>query len=77
MKFVNDKSYYCGSEYHGKTQYQSYCDFINDILKNIRSGGLDYCYYIYQIADLLRYEPNLKSKWEPDGYFLIWISNAV
>lgn len=43
-----------------------YCSYINDVLKNIRSGKktqkVDYCYKAYQVADLLRFEPNLKSK---------------
>lgn len=28
------------------TQWQNYCRFINDILKNIRLGEKDYCYHI-------------------------------
>ena len=52
------------STYHGKTQYQYYCDSINDILSNLRAGNLDYCYYIYQIAELLKYEyKNLQAVW--------------
>lgn len=42
--------------YHGDTQYQYYCRYINDILWSIRHGKVDYCYYIYQIAELLRFE---------------------
>ena len=50
--------------YHGKTQYQNYCSFINNILRNIRRGEVDYCYYIYQIADLLKYEKErLEVQW--------------
>lgn len=50
--------------YHGKTQYQYYCDSINDILYNIRKGEPDYCYYIYQIAELLKYEyDRLQAVW--------------
>lgn len=43
-----------------------YCSYINDVLKNIRSGKkiskVDYCYKAYQVADLLRFEPNLRSR---------------
>lgn len=50
--------------YHGKTQYQCYCDFINDVLNSIRRGKSDYCYYIYQIAELLKYEHDrLQAVW--------------
>lgn len=51
--------------YHGKTQYQCHCDFINDILSNIREGRTDYCFYIYQIAELLKYEH--------DGLQAVWL----
>lgn len=42
-----------------------YVDYINDVLKVIRSGKKsksDFCYKIYQVADLLRFEINLKSR---------------
>lgn len=62
MTVVPDTSSY--GSYHGKTQYQNYCSFINNILKNIRRGEIDYCYYIYQIADLLKYEKErLEVQW--------------
>ena len=40
-----------------------YGQFINDILDAIRQGETDYCYYIFQIRDLLVYEPRLKAEW--------------
>ena len=43
-----------------------YEQFINNILDAIRQGETDYCYYIYQIRDLLRFEPRLKAKWLQD-----------
>ena len=43
-----------------------YEQFINDILDTIRHGETDYCYYIFQIRDLLMYEPRLKAKWLQD-----------
>lgn len=56
MTVIPESSYSPDRTYHGKTQYQCYCDFINDILSNIRKGEIDYCFYIYQIAELLKYE---------------------
>lgn len=44
------------TEYHGETLNHYYRQYINDVLKNIRAGNIDYCYFIYQIEDLLRYE---------------------
>ena len=54
--FVNgyrDNTYF---EYCGETQWQHYCQFINDVLRTIRKGEIDFCYHIYQIEDLLRFE---------------------
>ena len=56
MTVIPELPYSPGRTYHGKTQYQCYCDFINDILNNIRNGGIDYCFYIYQVAELLKFE---------------------
>lgn len=60
-----------------QSQYQMYSKFINDILKFIRKGDKDFAYYIYQIEDLLRFEPELKTKYIRDGqgfsYFEVWI----
>lgn len=60
-------------EYHGMTNWQSYCHFINDVLLNIRAGQIDYCYYIYQIMDLLKFHYNdLRTKY-CDGYWEVWL----
>lgn len=61
--------------YHGETMYQRYCDFINGILSTIRAGESDYCFYTYQIAELLRFENiRLRSEWMPrHGCFRVWI----
>lgn len=60
-------------EYHGITNWQSYCSYINDILSNIRVGQVDYCYYIYQIMDLLKFHYNdLRTKY-CDGYWEVWL----
>ena len=59
--------------YYGATNWQEYCSYINDILKNIRVGQIDYCYYIYQILDLLKFHyDNLRTKY-CDGYWEVWL----
>lgn len=58
--------------YHGQTNEAYYRVYINSILKNIRSGKEDFCYFVYQIADLLKYEPDLHTEFIPDGeYFVV------
>lgn len=60
-------------EFHGQTNWQSYCSYINDVLNNIRSGQTDYCYYIYQITDLLKFHyDTLKTRY-CDGYWEVWL----
>lgn len=67
---LDEQSMYCGD-----TQYQKYCDFINDMLKTIRAGHDDYCYYIYQIADLLRFEhERLRTEYlQDEECFRVWL----
>lgn len=68
MRVIRDSPFY--GSYHGKTQYQQYCSFINNILRAIRRGEIDYCFYIYQIQDLLKYEERLKAVWlQSEGCF--------
>lgn len=43
-----------------------YSVFINEALKAVRNSEVDYCYYIYQVIDLLRYEPELLSEYLPE-----------
>lgn len=60
--------------YYGATNWQDYCSFINDVLSNIRAGQIDYCYFIYQIMDLLKFHYNdLKTKY-CDGYWEVWLN---
>lgn len=77
--YVVRESSYKDTTYHGKTQYQYYCDTINDILHNIRSGGTDYCFNIFQIADLLKFEhDSLQVDWmENERCFLIALKNKM
>lgn len=59
-----DNSYFI---YSGDTQWQTYCKFINSVLVAIRNGEPDYCYHIYQISDLLRFEHDrLRAVWLPE-----------
>lgn len=61
---------------YSDTQDKRYVDYINSVLKEIKSGETDYCYYYYQIIDLLKFEANLNSRLIHDGvntYFEVWI----
>ena len=61
--------------YHGQTNWQEYSTYINDVLRNIRSGQIDYCYYIFQIIDLLKFHyDDLKTRY-CDGYWEVWLEN--
>lgn len=62
--------------YQGDTQWTKYKEFINSILFAIRHGECDYCFYIYHIAELLRYEHDkLRTKWLPDdNCFQVWLN---
>lgn len=65
-----------GEEYKGDTCYQQYCSYINSTLTSIRLGTEDYCYYIYQITELLKFHKNLKTEYVNDHlnpYFRIWL----
>ena len=60
-------------EHLGMTNYQEYCSYINDVLKNIRAGQIDYCYFIYHIMDLLKFHyDDLRTKY-CDGYWEVWL----
>ncbi|MFA6729203.1 MAG: hypothetical protein WCS17_13465 [Prevotella sp.] len=49
-----------------ETQYERYCKYINSVLSCIRKGGEDYCYFLYQIIDLVKFEPTLSAKYLPE-----------
>lgn len=61
--------------YKGTTNYQNYCAFINDALSIMRHGGRALCFYTYQIADLLRFEPEaLCTRYVPeDEWWECWL----
>ena len=47
-----------------------YVNFINDGLRIIRSGGVCYCYFIYQIEDILRFEPDVHINFHDGVYYI-------
>ena len=61
--------------YHGATNWQEYASYINDVLKTIRHGEHDYCYFHYQIMDLLQFHhDDLRTKYRPDDEcWEVWI----
>lgn len=63
--------------YYGATNWQHICSHINDILKNIRAGQVDYCYYIYNIMELAKFHyDDLRTKYHPCddcGYWEVWL----
>lgn len=70
---VNGYYNYLPLAYAGDTQWEYYCKFINSVLTTIRQGECDYCYHVYQIAELLKYEHDkLVATWIPEhNYFVV------
>ena len=60
-------------KYHGATNWQEYCSYINDVLKNIRAGQIEYCYFIYQIMELAKFHYNTLRTRYCDGYWEVWL----
>lgn len=50
------------------TTYEFYRRYINDVLRTVRKGGVDYVYELYQLRELLRFEPELHIEYN-DGIF--------
>lgn len=65
MKTINDSksnklnSYYGISQKGGDSQYKYLIFYINDILKQVRSGNTDYVYDIEKVLMLSAFEPNI------------------
>ena len=61
----------------GEMLWQCYCSFINDTLSLIRRGECCYCFYIYQIAELLQFEHDrLNTEWMPEQKcFKVWLES--
>lgn len=64
-------------EYKGATNWQQYCFYINSILSSIRHGEHDYCYYKYQIMDLLKFHHDTLRTRYCDGYWEVWLEGGV
>lgn len=73
---INGYKLECQSTYSGETQWNRYCQFINSILSSIRHGEYDYCFNIYHITELLRFEHDrLCTRWLPDSRcFQVWLT---
>lgn len=69
--YVVGKHYFTLSNENEETGNTYYIKFINDVLKNIRKGEIEYCYYIGQVRELLRFIPDLKVRLG-DFYFEVW-----
>lgn len=72
-KECNNQNGETQTTYHGQTNWQEYCAYINDVLRNIRSGQVDYCYYIYQIMDIAKFHYNTLQTKYCDGYWEVWL----
>ncbi len=72
----NSKFYKFTKDNHDEFTWQMYCAFINDILSYIRKGNTDYCFCVYQIAELLQFEhERLRTEWLPqDNCFKVWLA---
>lgn len=65
--WINGYKSYTYFKYCGDTEWQYYCKFINSVLNSIRRGESDYCFHLYQISDLLKFEHDrLKAIWLPE-----------
>ena len=49
------------------TNYQRYCSFINDSLKELKKGNVAYCFFIYQIEDLYKFFPDIQVRYYEDA----------
>lgn len=76
MKFLGGKYSRKTDSPENITNWQNYCWFINDVLREMRAGKHDYCYYGYQVIELLRFHPNDLCTKFCDGYWEVWLDNA-
>lgn len=55
--------------------WKRYCQFINSVLDDIRAGEVSYCYYFYQISQLLAFHKNdLKTRYdESEKHWEVWL----
>lgn len=70
---VNEKKMFTKYGFQN-SNYHDYCLYINSVLKVIRGGEQDYCYFTYQIKDLLRFEPELNVIYDyVNEVFIVWL----
>ncbi len=80
MKYIKAKTTY--DEYGNymsdtRTNYQLYCQFINDILSEIRKGNIAFLFFEYHIKQLLCFHHDtLRTKYM-GGYWEVWIEKEV
>ncbi len=57
------------------SQNYRYTSFINNVLKNIKKGEVEYVFYIYQIEELAKFFPNeLRTMYlEDSGCWSVWL----
>ena len=69
----------CGSPLIALNCDPTYRTFICDVLDVLHNGNVDYCFYDYQIEDLLKFEPKrLRTKWVPKSRnFMVWLSAPI
>lgn len=60
-----------GNEYHGPTKLIAFYP-----LSAIRSGERNYCYYKYQIMDLLKFHYDTLRTRYCDGYWEVWLERG-
>ena len=59
------------------TDWNRYCAFINTVLRDIRRGTSAYCYYYYQISQLLKFhKDDLETRYdERDKQWEVWLND--
>ena len=59
------------------TDWKWYCTFINSVLKEIRDGQISYCYYFYQITQLLVFHKDtLRTRYDTsEKQWEVWLND--
>jgi hypothetical protein len=70
---VNEWGEYCEDT---TTDWKRYCNFINDVLREIRMGKVANCFYYYQIMELLRFhKDDLETQYnKEEKYWEVWLN---
>ena len=79
QSYPGDKKRLKTNDYEGMSLNSFYVEFINDSLKELKAGETIYCYYIYQIEELLKFHKNtLKTKYMPMyGCWAAWLGKSA